>query len=187
MYKQTISQFFIKHSPAALFVVSMLLLAFQIAGYAQAKDPRTVVVEFYKFDEAHSQTFNRKNIDLRKKWLTPELYGLFLNELKREKEYLKQNPGDKPYFGDGLPFHTWSETCRESRYTVRKQTRVGRSAISGNRATVGVTFAFPKPCKDPDATVFTIRLVRSSGEWLIDNVIYSEDNDLVKDLSRTEY
>jgi hypothetical protein len=52
---------------------------------------------------------------------------------------------------------------------------------------VRVTFAFPSPCKTPDANVYTLQMVRSTRGWVIDNLIYDAGTDLVTDLNRKEY
>src|SRR5262245_25795757 len=82
--------------------IGFALLSLTVA--AQTNSPVAAVNTFYKYDRLHSQIFNRRNIDARKQWFSPELYALFQYELKREAAYLKKNPSDKPYFGDGLPF-----------------------------------------------------------------------------------
>jgi len=164
-----------------------LLFTISFAAFAQNSSPKTTVTSFYKFDRSHSQTFERKAIDARKGWLSPELYALFIKELEREKEYLKQNPTDKPFFGDGLPFRALDESCTEGKRSVRKQLTIGEQVEEEAEATVKVAFAFPKPCKEPDVSEYTIRLVKSKSGWVIDNVIYSAESNLVKDLNRTSY
>ena len=37
---------------------------------------------------------------------------LLTKELDREREFLRANPGDKPHFGDGLPFRPIEEMCQ---------------------------------------------------------------------------
>jgi len=48
-----------------------------------------VVRSFYQFHVAHNKDFTVRNIRQRKRWLTPELFGLLLAELKREAEESK--------------------------------------------------------------------------------------------------
>jgi len=152
--------------------------------------PRAALEAFYKYDRSHSQTFNRKNIEARKRWFSAELYNLFLNELKREATYLKKNPTDKPFFGDGLPFQPLKEKCEAGfdRGLVIKQ-----DFVRGNRAAATANFAYPKACGgDPSAewkvpVVYTIGVVKTRSGWVIDDINYGEDTTLKQRLQRKEY
>ena len=168
-----------------LAILAFALLSFTAS--AQTNSPVAATNAFYKYDRSHSQTFNRRNIDARKQWFSAELYSLFQNELKREAAYLKKNPTDKPYFGDGLPFQPYDETCKANRREVHKSLVVKSAFQKGSRAAVTATFAFPKPCKDPDDTTYTIGLIKSRGNWVIDDVNYGEDTTLKERLNRKEY
>src|SRR5215204_1222763 len=85
-----------------IFFLSIILLLFSATVFAQKQSASAVVESFYKFHRARERTFNAGEVNLHKKWFTAELNRLFQNELKREKEYLKKNPGNKPFFGDGF-------------------------------------------------------------------------------------
>jgi len=158
-----------------------------LTAAAQKNGPVAVVNGFYTYDRSHSQTFNRRNIDARKQWFSPELYSLFQYELKREAAYLKKNPTDKPYFGDGLPFRPYDETCKAGQKTLHKSIVVKPAFQEGNRAAATATFYFPKPCTDRDETTYTIGLIRNKGVWVIDDVNYGEDRTLKQDLKRKDY
>src|SRR5215211_1409693 len=70
------------------FLGSGLLFLVAVAcAVAQGSDPRSVVEEFYRFDTAHSQVFNRRNIEARKRWFTDVLQFYFEKELTRQREY----------------------------------------------------------------------------------------------------
>jgi hypothetical protein len=158
------------------------------AAFGQNASPSAVVGAFYKFDRSHSQTFNRKNIDARKQWFSAGLYALLLNELKRERQYLKQNPTDKPYFGDGLPFQPLDETCKAGRREFRRSLRTKQEFQRGSRAAATATFAYPRSCTDGgDPIVYTIGLIKVKGTWVIDDVNYGEDTTLKQRLRRKEY
>ena len=169
-----------------LVLLATLLALFADAAAAQKATPVAVVKAFYAYDRAHSQTFNRRNIDARKAWFSTEVYSLFRNELKRENDYLKKNPNDKPYF-DGLPFQPIDETCKAGHRDLHKSVAVKPVFQEGNRAAVTATFAFPKPCKDPDATTYTVGLIKGKTGWLIDDVNYGDVRTLKDDLKRKEY
>lgn len=174
----------LKDKPALLLA---LLIGLSLNLFAQNTSPVAAVRSFYVFDRAHSQTFDRKAIDERRKWLSESLYKLFLNELKREKEYLRKNPTDKPYFGDGLPFQPIDETCTSGKRVYHKAISIKPDARDGSFATVNAIFAFPPPCTEPDKTVYNIALIKRGKMWLIDNVIYEGARDLVSDLKRKDY
>ena len=168
-------------------LLATLFAILSMGAAAQKATPVAVVKAFYAYDRAHSQTFNRRNIDARKAWFSAELYSLFRNELRRETAYLKRNPSDKPYFGDGLPFQPIDETCKAGRRELHKSVAVKPAFQKGDRAAVTTTFAFPKPCKDWDATTYTIGLVKGNAGWLIDDVNYGDERSLKVDLKRKEY
>jgi len=142
---------------------------------------------FYKYDAAHSRIFNRKNIDARKRWFSDELYNLFLKELEREKEYLAKNPGNKPYFGDGLSFSPIDEPCKLSGKSYRRTTSYGQVTIKGDVGNVDVYFKYPKGCNIPDV-LYAVNMEKDRGRWLISDIRYITDNSsLVEDLNRKEY
>ncbi|HMQ04241.1 MAG TPA: hypothetical protein PKD26_10035 [Pyrinomonadaceae bacterium] len=157
------------------------------AAFSQQSTPKAAVESFYKFDRANSQTFNRQNIEVRKKWLSKELYDLLLNELDREAEYLRANPTDKPHFGDGLPFQPLAEICEVGGKKYSNSYRFGRVTIKGEIANVDVIFFHPKACKFDD-TVFGLRLGKENGKWVIEDVLFVADHStLQQDLRRTAY
>lgn len=170
-------------------ILSILALAVVacLAASTAAQSPAARVKAFYQFDRSHSQIFNRRYVDARKQWFSKELYNLFLYELKREAAYLKKNPGDKPYFGDGSSFQPIDEVCKAGRQNLHRTVVVKPADTMGDRAVVTASFPFPRPCKDTDAPTYTIGLVRQHGAWVIDDVNYGEDRTLKQDLNRKEY
>jgi hypothetical protein len=168
-----------------LMFASLLLMILAAPTFSQST-PLAAVRSFYAFDRSHSQVFNRTNIDARKRWLNDKLYNLLLKELDREREYLKQNPTDKPHFGDGLPFQPLDETCEVNGQKYRRQLQFGTVRIKESIGNVDVSFVYPKACKI-EPVLFGIHLIRVKGRWLIENVLYSGDKTLIEDLERTEY
>lgn len=166
---------------AAIFVV------LAAAAFGQANRPIDAVKSFYAYDRTHSQYFSRTAIDARRKWFSDDLYKLFLFELKRQREFERKHPNEKPYFGEGLPFKPYDELCTVGKQKLHKQLSFRADAEDTNVATVLVTFAFPAPCTDPDSTVYTFQMVKSATGWVIDNVIYDKDSNLVTDLKRKDY
>ena len=165
-----------------------IVAALSVCAAAQQNTPKATIEAFYKFDRANSQAFNRANLDARKAWFSPELYKLFENELKREAEYLKANPSEKPFFGDGMPFQPLDEACKVGTTEVRRGLVVKQEFQRTAHAAVTATFAYPKTCKEGgEPVVYTIGLVKSNGRWVIDDVNYGEDTSLKQRLQRKEY
>ena len=94
---------------AAIFVLSL-----SSSVISQTHTPETDLAAFIKFSRSMRQDFNSRGVESRKQWFSAPLYKLFLNELKRQDEYLKKNPTDMPYFGDGVPFQSTKPARLES-------------------------------------------------------------------------
>jgi hypothetical protein len=168
-----------------LSVISIACFLFLCTSLAAAqKTPKAALEAFYKYDRSHSQTFNRNNIIARRQWFSAELHKLLLNELQRDANYLKKNPTDKPYFGDGLPFQPLQENCEQG---LKRGLVIKQESHQGDRAVLTATFAYPKPCKNPDPAVYTIGMIRGYKSWVIDDINYGEDTTLKQRLRRKEY
>jgi hypothetical protein len=166
---------------AAIFVLSL-----SSSVISQTHTPETDLAAFIKFSRSMRQDFNSRGVESRKQWFSAPLHELFLNELKRQDEYLKKNPTDMPYFGDGVPFQPIDETCEAGKRSYRYSYTVGKGVVSGDSATVPVTFAYPAACKIPPI-VYKFKMVRSKAGWLVDDVDYGDGKTLVADLNRNEY
>jgi hypothetical protein len=166
---------------AAIFVLSL-----SSSVISQTHTPETDLAAFIKFSRSMRQDFNSRGVESRKQWFSAPLYKLFLNELKRQDEYLKKNPTDMPYFGDGVPFQPIDETCKAGKRSYRYSYTVGKGVVSGDSATVPVTFAYPAACKIPPI-VYKFKMVKSKAGWLVDDVDYGDGKTLVADLNRNEY
>jgi len=176
---------FLKRSNIVLSLA--LIIAGAVGAIAQTTGPKASVTAFYKYDAAHSQVFNRKNIDARKRWFSDELYKLFLKELVRETEYLAKNPTDKPHFGDGLPFRPLDETCELNGKSYRRAISYGQVTVKGDLGNVDVYFKYPAGCNIPDI-LYAVNVSKERGRWVIDDIRYIADNtSLVEDLDRKEY
>ena len=169
-----------------IFLTTIFALTLAAVGVS-AQAPKSPAEAFYKYDGTHSQVFNRAAIEARKGWFSPELYRLFQYELKREYAYLKHNPTDKPYFGDGLPFRPYDETCKVNGRDSHRTLRIAPEWQKGSRAVVTASFSYPKGCTDGDTVTYTIGMVRGQQGWLIDDVNYGADTSLKQRLNRKEY
>jgi hypothetical protein len=170
-----------------IFLATGLILTSAAFAFAQSSTPKAAVESFYKFDRSHSQVFNRRNIDARKPWFSPALYSLFLKELKRQAAFERRNPNEKPYFGDGLPFQPYDETCKAGRRELHKTLVIKQEFQRARHAAATATFAFPRACTERDTNVYTIGLIKVGSRWLIDDVNYGEDTTLQERLKRKEY
>jgi len=171
----------------ASVLLGILTLFMAVAAAGQSSTPKAAAEAFYRYDQAHSQVFTRAAVEARKKWLSPDLYRLFHYELKRQAAYLKRNPNDKPYFGDGLPFQPLQENCDSGGRGAGRKLSIKQDFQKGDRSVVLAVFAYPKPCKDPASVTFTIGLVRGKTGWQIDDINYGEDTTLKQRLNRKEY
>ena len=165
------------------------MLAAAVAASAQAKTagPKATVAAFYRFDSVNSQVFNRTNIDARKHWFSAELYKLLINELAREKVFLRANPTDKPHYGDGLPFRPLDEVCEINGKKYARTISYGQVTVKGDLANVDVYFKYPKACDIPDI-LYAVNMSIENGRWVIDDIRYIADNtSLIEDLNRSEY
>lgn len=167
--------------------IALLLLAISTIISAQSSGPKAAIQSFYVFDKSHSQTFNKKNIDARKKWFSTELYKLFEKELKREREYLAKYPTNKPYFGDGLPFQPLAESCEVNGKFYNRSVSYGTVTVKGEIGNVDVHFKYPKSCNLPDI-LYAVNMEKEKGRWVISDIRYFPgDTSLVEDLNRKEY
>lgn len=142
--------------------------------FAQKQNAEAIVRAFYKFHSAHENSFNEKEIGLRRNFFTPKLQQLFAAELKRQKIYLKKHPDDKPYF-EGLPF-TPIEFCP-------KDYSVGEAEPNDGKTRVKVNFVYGKSsCEANDGTkiFYKISLLQIGGKWLIDDLIFDDGESLTE-------
>jgi len=169
-----------------IIFLSVILMFLSANVFAQKQTATAIVESFYKFHRARSRAFKASEVNLHKKWFTAELNRLFANELKREKEYLKQNPTDKPHFGDGFPFLPFEE-CSSGGKLVKNVLKIGTETIRKSIAIVEVKIYQPKQCGGELSETYKVELKNIKGVWLIDDWIYSDGERLTEDLKRAEY
>ncbi len=161
-----------------LLLIVLVLLSTNI--FAQKQDAAAFVQSFYKFHLSHKDIFNEKQVSLRRKFFTPKLRQLFDSELKRQRNYLKKYPNNKPYF-EGLSF-TPIEFCPNDY-------RVGAVQTTRQTATVKVNFIYGKSsCNATDGTSISYKILMSrvSKKWLINNVIYDDGSTLTNAFSEAK-
>lgn len=153
---------------------SIILILLSTGVFAQKQDAAAAVKSFYSFHFSHEDSFNEKEVALRRRFFTAKLQKLFDAELKRQTIYLKKHPTDKPYF-EGLSFQP-IEFCP-------KDYRVGAATAKKQTATVKVNFVYGKSsCAANDGTrlSYKISLAKIGGHWLIDDVIYDDGTTLTE-------
>ena len=169
-----------------LTFATLLVAVLCSTAAAQSTDPHSAVASFYRYDWSHSQIFNRKNLDARKKWFSPKLYELFRQELRKERENRAKNPTDKPFFGDGFPFQTTDQGCIANGKTYRYQYAVDPPVTRGTKSRVPVRFFAPKQC-DSYSETLTVELVKVGQYWLIDDLDYGDGQRLTEDMRTHQY
>lgn len=171
-----------------LILLAITFLLATSAAFSQGTEPQITVREFYTYSNARSSTFNRRHVELRKKWYTAELYKALIAQVDEDAAYLKKNPTDKPYFGDGLTFRPLDEPCQVGERSYKRVQNVGRTEILNSAATVDVSFAYPKACVPAIApVVYKVNLKRVGGKWLIDDWTYDDGSTLVGEMKKVNY
>ncbi len=169
-----------------IIVLSIILLLPLTNVFAQKQSVSAQVDSFYKFYRARSDAFNSGDVNLYKKWFSAGLTKLFQNELKREREFLKKNPTDKPHFGDGFPFIPPDECYKMGKF-YKHNYRLGSETIRKGIAVVEVKFYNQKVCGGDFIETYKVELIKSKGGWLINDFIYADGKRLSEDLKRAEY
>jgi hypothetical protein len=166
-----------------IFGVMALLLPTSF-GYGQTTQTSALQVarEFYRlhFLRGDQMYFEPENIRRKRTWLTPKLYRLLLKEFQRETDYAKVHPDLilKPYFsGDVF-------TDAES---LPQVFRVTKAKLANDGAIVTVWVYWNDDTVGKMKRKIQVVMVRSQTRWLIDNLLYENDEDLVKLLKRTSY
>lgn len=169
-----------------LIGIAFTLLLTAITGFSQNTGPRETVEAFYKFSNARSSVFNNRHIELRKQWYTPALTRAFQAQLRKDRAYLKANPTDKPYFGDGLTFRPLDEPCEANGRSYDRRQSITRVAGGKTRHYVDVRFAYPKTC-GIEAITYRVNLQLVGGKWLISDWTYSDGSTMTREMREQKY
>ena len=175
-----------------ILLLSIILILFSTAVFAQKQTPSEFVQSFYKFHRARSGVIDAKEVEAHKKWFTTELIRLFQYELEREAEFSKENPTDKPHYGDGFPFSPMKE-CYKKGKEIKNTLKIGKTSVRRNKTFVKVSFYYPKVCEGGLIHSYKLELVKNKGGWLINDLIFLddesgvEDERLTDDLKREKY
>lgn len=171
----------------AKFISIAFILVVTTAGvFAQTSGPADTVRAFYKYSNARSSTFNKRHLESRKQWYTPALYKAFLAQLREDQAYLKKNPTDKPYFGDGLDFRPLDEPCEANGKSYRRSQSISRISTGKTRSYVDVKFAYPNTC-GIEPVYYRVNLQKINGKWLIADWTYSDGSTIMRDMRKNNY
>jgi len=159
---------------ASVFVVGTIC-AVAAQTPAQAT-PSGAVKSFYTFHLAHDMGYTLKNLVVRKRFVSPELYALLAKELNRQAEYSKKHPDEAPDF-EGDPFTDSQE--------YPNSFRVSSTVTNGNRAKVTVSLAWKlTQGQGNDNRNIAVELVKSGASWLIDDIVNNEGSSLRAELTK---
>jgi hypothetical protein len=167
-----------------IFTLATLFLL-NISLFAQT-NAKSTVEKFYQFHNSRNGVLSLHELKSHKRFFTNDLYKLFLNELKREDEFIRKNNTDKPHFGDGLPFKPFEE-CVVDEKIYRNTYEVNEASVDGNIAIVEVKFYQPKQCDGELIDTYKIELKKSNNTWLINDWFFSDETKLTNDLKRKDY
>lgn len=163
---------------AALLAALMLFAPPTRPAHAQRVEGRVAeraAESFYRYHFARDRGFVRANVVRRRRWLTPELYRLMLNEFRREAAFRRAHPDEVPFM-TGDPFTNAQE--------YPDTFAVGRATVRDRRASVPVTFGWRGVA---EKRTLQIDLVKQGGRWLIHDVRREGDAGLLKLLRRPVY
>lgn len=172
------------HKTAARFALPAALIIFAWPSphaRAQRMNPtaaaaaRQAAEGFYRYHFARDRGFLRSNVVRRRRWLSPELYRLMLNEFRREAAFRKAQPDEVPFM-TGDPF-TDSQEYPDT-------FSVGRASVRGSTASVPVTFRWRGVAR---TKTLQVELLRQGGRWLIHDMRREGDTGLLKLLRRPVY
>lgn len=163
----------------SLLVASVFASCTMLAADAQTNaqaTPSTAVKAFYTFHLAHDMGYTLKNLLARKRFVSPELYGLLAKELNRQAEYSKKHPDEAPDF-EGDPFTDSQE--------YPNSFRVSSTVTNGNRAKVTVSLIWKlTQGQGTDNRNIMVEVVKSGTSWLIDDVVNNEGSSLRAELTK---
>jgi hypothetical protein len=171
-------------------VAAILVCAVVSDATGQSSTPsgtiRSVLHYEQRHDNARDSSFNKRNLKIYRRWITPSLHRLFLSELAREEQEARSHPDEKPYLGDGMQFGPIKEYCKENNRVYRQQFSLRKAIVSGSSAIVPASFFYNRACGGGKPTVYRFKLVRRSSVWLIDDIDYGQNGTLRQVLRRIE-
>ena len=154
-------------SSTLLLSILQLCLASPSQQHAVSRqpDPSEVVQKFYTSHFYGNKSFTAAGIKRKRSWLSPELYDLLIAEASR-----KYTPDTVPDI-EGDPF-------TDSQDYPQKFV-VGKSDVSAEKATVDLALHWISRGKITERRAYKVELTNKSGSWLISNIVYRPNEDLI--------
>lgn len=152
------------------------------ASSAQTSEARRVTAaadSFYRMHVAHFGFPLEPDLKRLRPYLSPSLNSLLARELRRMREWSKQNPDRKPPVIEDL------FVC--NRYEVPQRFEVGGVKVGGRSASATVRFEYVEGGAVVQSCTVDATFVRLKGKWLLDNVAWAGSADLRTLLSRKDY
>ena len=154
------------------------------------RTPRASLQKVLRYEEMHDNArdiiFDRRNIEIYRKWITPGLCRLYLIEVAREEREAKEHPDEKPYFGDGMTFCPMKELCRVRDKVFPQRFLLSKSRLIGNQAYIRARFFYHPDCDYGNHTFYSFILKKVGFAWLIDNIDYGKNGTLRRSLRRED-
>ncbi len=162
---------------AILFLMSLSASA-QSSGSDDVKVKNAASQFFREYLRNFDYPFGNERKQLSR-YLSPRLIKLIRYELQRMKAWSAKNPDLKPPVVEDL------FTCNH--YEPPHAFHVGKPAVRTDRGTAVIGFAYAEQGKIIDRCKVIGIFINHHGRWLLDNVRFDKDVDLIKLLSRKEY
>lgn len=110
--------------------------------------------------------------------LTESLKSAIADADQKDAAWEKQNPGEKPPLGDGIPWQAWPDYAASC--------TVGLLTLSRTDAKVEIKYGFPEDPKADFVDTLLLKKIDQAdygiGFWRIDNIAYATGSDLKAEL-----
>ena len=110
--------------------------------------------------------------------LTESLRSAIADADQQDASWEKQNPGEKPPLGDGIPWQAWPDYAASC--------KVGPLTLSKTDARVEIKYGFPEDPKADFVDTLLLKMIDQPGQgtgfWRIDNIAYATGSDLKAEL-----
>jgi hypothetical protein len=170
--------------PQLLVVMIAMLIFLNSAASAQSSNGDAAQVKkaasyfFREYLHHFDYPFANERTQLNQ-YLSPRLRSLIRYELQRLKAWSAKNPDLKPPVVEDL------FTCNH--YDPPQGFHVDKASVNKNQASVIIRFEYTEKGKIIDRCKVSTIYVNHGGKWLLDNVKFDKDVDLITLLSRKEY
>ena len=138
------------------------------------------MLDFYAANAKLPAVTNLSQAEPFTKFLSSDLYRLMKRALEADEAYLKKNPTDKGYFGDGVSFV--GNPDGSTSYLIKTVIPVAPKSVK-----VEVRFSYidkRKPKEWSSTWSNVIHLTLENNRWMIDDIEYRDGGRLSADLKK---